>query len=193
MSLPQTRWGAPVLGQPAFRRGGIGAPAQSRPTGTPATPLRVLGRPHRRRLRPAQRPKLVVMGGAAVICLVLLGVVAAHVMLAQSQLRLDRLDNRLAAQVALHQRLELQVAQLESPTRIVSTAQQRLHMVVPSSVTYLSPKAPTAQAPTAQAPTAQAPTAQAPTAQAPTAQAPTAPVPSSGPARTGTTAGPSRR
>lgn len=79
----------------------------------------------------------MLAAGGVVICVVLLGVVAAHAMLAQSQLRLDRLDQRLASEFALHQRLELQVAQLSSPTRILSVAQQQLHMVVPSSVTYL--------------------------------------------------------
>ncbi len=139
MSVAETRWGSPALRQPARRR-----PA-ARPSPEPSrAPLRVLDSSSRSRPRLAQRPRLVLVGGLGVICLVLLGVVAAHVMLAQSQLRLDRLNHQLANQVQVHQRLELQAAQLESPTRIMTTAQQRLHMVAPASVTYLSPKARTA-------------------------------------------------
>ncbi len=158
MSVPETRWGGPALRQPA-----TGRSAPRRSPEPSRAPLRVLHSPNRRRPRLAQRPRLVLVGGLGVICLVLLGVVAAHVMLAQSQLRLDRLNHQLAAQVGAHQRLELRAAQLESPTRIVTTAQQHLHMVIPASVTYLSPKSQTARTGT-----------------------------TAGPARTGTTA-PSRR
>lgn len=135
MSVAQTRWGAPALHKPAMGR----AAPHHQPEPSLA-PLRILESPHRSRWRVAKRPRLLMVGGVAVMCLVLLGVVVAHVMLAQSQLRLDKLNRQLASQVGLHRRLELQVAQLESPSRIVTVAQQRMHMVVPGSVTYLVPK-----------------------------------------------------
>ncbi len=69
----------------------------------------------------------------------LLGVVVTHVALTQNQFRLDSLDGRVASQAAEQQRLRLQVAELESPSRIVQVAEQKLGMVVPSSVTYLEP------------------------------------------------------
>lgn len=69
----------------------------------------------------------------------LFGLVASHVLLTQGQFRLDRLKSRAEVEHARYQRLRLQVAELESPSRIVATAQERLGMVPPPSVTYLSP------------------------------------------------------
>ena len=69
----------------------------------------------------------------------LFALVASHVVLTQGQFRLDRLRSRATAEEARYQRLRLQVAELESPSRIVATAQERLGMVPPPSVTYLSP------------------------------------------------------
>jgi cell division protein FtsL len=68
----------------------------------------------------------------------LFGVVAFHVLLTQGQLQLQHLQDRDAAVLARNQQLRLQVAELESPTRIVAAAQQ-LGMVPPATVTYLSP------------------------------------------------------
>lgn len=69
----------------------------------------------------------------------LFGLVASHVMLTQGQFRLDTLRTRTASEQARYERLRLKVAELESPSRIVATAQERLGMVPPPSVTYLSP------------------------------------------------------
>jgi len=78
--------------------------------------------------------------------MVLFGLVYVHVMAAQNQLRLDQLNRHAASQQALYQRLRLQVAQLESPQHIVSTAVGRLGMQQPSSITYLAPSGPAASA-----------------------------------------------
>jgi cell division protein FtsL len=78
-----------------------------------------------------------VAGGIVVAGLFAL--VAFHVVVTQAQFRLDKMDARAARQEARYQRLRLQVAQLESPDRIVATAQERLGMVPPPGVTYLSP------------------------------------------------------
>lgn len=69
----------------------------------------------------------------------LLGLVASHVVLTQGQFRLDVLRTRTASEQERYERLRLKVAELESPSRIVAAAQERLGMVPPPSVTYLSP------------------------------------------------------
>jgi len=68
--------------------------------------------------------------------------VGLHVMLAQNQFRLDRLNGQADAEQARYERLRLQVDQLESPQRIVATAEQKLGMVTPGSVRYLTPSGP---------------------------------------------------
>jgi hypothetical protein len=73
---------------------------------------------------------------------IVFGLVSVHVLLAQNQFRLDRLDTGAAAEQARHERLSLRVAQLESPERVVATAEGRLGMVAPAKVTYLTPAAP---------------------------------------------------
>jgi len=70
---------------------------------------------------------------------VLFGLVGVHVMLAQGQFRLDRLNARSAVEEARYQRLRLEVDQLEAPQRIVATAEGRLGMVSPAAVRYLTP------------------------------------------------------
>jgi cell division protein FtsL len=65
-----------------------------------------------------------------------------HVMLAQNQFALDRLDTQAAKQQAQYERLRLTVDQLESPQRIVAVAKDQLGMQQSGSVTYLTPSAP---------------------------------------------------
>ena len=104
--------------------------------------LRVVPRdeltPRQRRLR----TRLAVIATGLFVVAVLFGLVGLHVMLAQNQFRLDRLTSQADAEQARYERLRLQVDQLESPQRIVATAQQKLGMVTPASVTYLTPSAP---------------------------------------------------
>lgn len=76
---------------------------------------------------------------AAAVVITVFALVASHVVLAQGQFRLERLKARAAVEEARHERLRLHVAELESPSRIVAAAQERLGMVPPPSVTYLSP------------------------------------------------------
>ena len=101
-----------------------------------APPLRVVGPAPRRRRR---RGRLVTVLVSAAVLVSLFGLVASHVMLTQGQFRLDTLRTRTASEQARYERLRLKVAELESPSRIVATAQERLGMVPPHSVTYLSP------------------------------------------------------
>jgi cell division protein FtsL len=65
--------------------------------------------------------------------------VASHVLLTQGQFRLQALQRQADEQQARYERLRLEVARLESPERIVAVAQQRLGMVPPPGVKYLSP------------------------------------------------------
>ncbi|HEX9682722.1 MAG TPA: septum formation initiator family protein [Acidimicrobiales bacterium] len=92
----------------------------------------------RRRRRRAFR-LLVVIAALAVF-----GVAAAHTRLIESQIRLQQLEEGVAGQEARNQRLRLEVARLESPERIVAAAQERLGMLPPPSVVYLSPDGPVA-------------------------------------------------
>ena len=87
-----------------------------------------------------QQTRLIV---AASFLLVLLGVfslIVSQVLIAQSQFRLERLKVRADSAQDQYQRLRLEVAQLESPDRIIIDAQNRLGMVTPERVTYLTPK-----------------------------------------------------
>ncbi|MBV8161035.1 MAG: hypothetical protein JO265_08945 [Acidimicrobiia bacterium] len=132
-------------------------------------------RARRRRAR-----ALVVLVGMA-IAAALFGVVAFHVVLTQNQLDLQHLRAEADAASVRQQQLRLQVAQLESPQRVVDDA-QKLGMVPPATVQYLSPDG-TAPPPQAQPPQTPAPAAARATtaAKAPTpkaAAAPTATTPS---------------
>lgn len=114
-----------------------GAPVRSPLEGEHRAPLRVVRPKSRsRRLRPSA---VLSMLAAAVVLAVALSVVAAQALLAQGQFRLAALQTAEAAAQTAHQRLELQVAELRAPQRIVWVAQHKLGMVVPTHVTYLQP------------------------------------------------------
>jgi cell division protein FtsB len=115
---------------PDTSEGSVTAPAR--------VPLRVLPSDHLERRARRRRARLTVTVAASLVAVSLLGVVAINVMIAQDQLRLDRLDVQRNAALAHRGQLQLQLAQLQSPARIVAEAEQRLGMVVPSKLTYLS-------------------------------------------------------
>ena len=117
--------------------------------------------PKRREAAPATRPHLRLVGDplprerritrvltAALVIAVFAGlfaIVAMRVLLAQGQVDIDRLTTSIEAQQAAQQDLRLAVAELEAPAQIVGAARQRLGMVTPPIVTYLTP--PPASAP----------------------------------------------
>jgi cell division protein FtsL len=102
-------------------------------------PLRLVrGKEHTTKAR-RRRAAVAFVAAAVLVTGGLVGVVAAHVALTQGQFALGRLQAQLAGERAAQQQLRLQVAQLESPQRIVQTAEQRLHMATPATVTYLTP------------------------------------------------------
>lgn len=91
--------------------------------------------------RPAVRGisgRAVFALAAAVLFVSALAVVSTQAVLAQGQFRLEKLKIAEVAAQAREQRLTLEVANLKAPQRVVSTAEQKLGMVVPSHVTYLS-------------------------------------------------------
>jgi hypothetical protein len=83
--------------------------------------------------------RAVVLFTGAGLVVSLFALAAFHAMLASGQAELDRLEQRVGDARARYESLRLDVAELEAPSRIVREAQERLGMVPPPDVTYLSP------------------------------------------------------
>lgn len=136
---------APVL-DPRRSAPANGPAPRRRPT-PHAAPAAGESRPQLRVLRPeeaaeADRRKLVRLvagAGITVAALCLFAIVVFHVVLTQNQFRLDAMQDQALERQAEYDRLRLEVAQLESPDRIVADAQVRLGMVPAPSITYLTP------------------------------------------------------
>jgi cell division protein FtsL len=97
-----------------------------------AAELSARGRRRRARLM-GTAITLVVVGG-------LFALAVFNVVLAQGQVRLNTIEDKANAQQDRYERLRLEVAQLESPERVVAAAQERLGMVPPATVHYLAPQ-----------------------------------------------------
>jgi hypothetical protein len=102
---------------------------------------------HLRVVRPESGRRLRISPRTGVVLTVslfgaLFGVAVSHAMLIESQMDLDQLDERASAEQARYERLRLDVAQLESPDRIVGEAQDRLGMVPADDVVWLTPDQP---------------------------------------------------
>jgi cell division protein FtsB len=80
---------------------------------------------------------LALVGSVGIAALFALA--AFHAMLASGQAQLDQLESRVGDAQARYESLRLDVAELEAPDRIVREAQERLGMVPPPGVTYLTP------------------------------------------------------
>jgi cell division protein FtsL len=93
-------------------------------------------RVRRRRLTPAMAVLIT-----AVVFATLLAVAVAHTVLVQGQVRLDKLDAQLVDEQSRYQELRTEVAELESPDRIVEAAKGQ-GMVIPDDLVYLQPSAP---------------------------------------------------
>ncbi len=119
-------------------------PQPPRPRAPVAPPphLRLVD-PREARLR--RRTRLVTGALVALTCAGLFAIVALRVVLAQGQVEVDRLEASIEEAQAVQQDLRLTVAELEAPAQIVAAARQRLGMVTPVTVTYLTPPPPSAR------------------------------------------------
>ncbi|MBV9660100.1 MAG: hypothetical protein JO337_02970 [Acidimicrobiales bacterium] len=118
------------------------------PWSRPSAPGEREGRPRHlrvvepRTLSPAQRrrrARALLLAGVGLATAVAFALVYLHVLLAQRQFRLDRMNSQVQANQTNYQRIRLNVAQLGSPQHIISTAVGQLGMVQPNKVTYLTP------------------------------------------------------
>jgi cell division protein FtsL len=89
----------------------------------------------RRRLTPAAGVVLT-----AFVFVTLFAVAISQTLLVQGQIRLDGLDRQLATEQARYQELRKEVAEAESPARVVAAA-EALGMVTPQDLVYLQPDA----------------------------------------------------
>jgi cell division protein FtsB len=96
-------------------------------------------------VRPGRRPrpqfKLTPKTGVTLTALMfsaLFGVAVSHALLIQSQLRLDDMDKEVADEQARYEQLRLDVAELESPDRIIADARE-MGMVDPTETVWLTP------------------------------------------------------
>lgn len=123
-------------------RGGA-RPASRSPRPSRDAQLRVVpknGQQARSRARSRGRRRLVTICTALTIALAF-GVAVSHVIVAQNQNRLDSLNRRLDEAQERYEQLRFQVAELESPERVVAAAQDRLGMTEPAEVKYVAPVA----------------------------------------------------
>lgn len=100
--------------------------------------LRVVEKKPRSPAQRQRRARLIIVGAIFAAAMVGLVLVYFHVILAQRQFALDKLQTTLQKQQITYQEQRLQVAELNSPQRIISEAEGKLGMVQPTSVTYLS-------------------------------------------------------
>ena len=130
------------------------APAPGRQDRPRRPPLRVVT-PSRRQPPRSRRPLALAMGFALSS---LLAVGAAHAYLVQGQVRLANLQQQLTAAQSEENGLQVQVAELEQPSHVVTQAQHQ-GLAVPAQVTDLPLVAGTSTASHSSASTPATPTA----------------------------------
>lgn len=134
----------PVGPEPASARARPRPAPHERPE--PSRHLRVVDERAARRQRQVRRG-IVLFGLVSVVSVFV--VVALHVMVAQGQLELDRLNRRTTVEQQQYERLRLEVAQLSAPTRVATRARQ-LGMVPGGGSTFVT--VPDASGPQSQSP-----------------------------------------
>lgn len=107
---------------------------QRRPSARPGRHLRPVERPGTRR-----SPAVPALVGVGMVIAALLALAAMHALLIGGQVNLDGMRRDVASETEAIRRLELRVAELESPDRILEVARERIGMVQPSEVGYLLP------------------------------------------------------
>jgi cell division protein FtsL len=129
------------MGAPMRIRSASSAAAAAEPRRAPVRrtePLRAPLRVVPKRGRRLRTGPTVFLGGLLAFAIAFV-LVVAQALLVQGQQQLDDLGTRIAEADRRQQELRLQVAQLESPSRIVAVATNDLGMVPPAGVTYLTP------------------------------------------------------
>jgi cell division protein FtsL len=103
--------------------------------------LKLVKKEQPKRQLPALSPRARLFAWFGFAVVLLFALVAFHVLLTQGQFSLQKLQNKADEQQKQYERLRLQVAQLESPSRIQSEAVNRLGMVPADKVTPITPGA----------------------------------------------------
>ena len=140
MAAPTTaRRPAPDLTRRPVSRSRSERAPEVAPRRAPRPPLRLVDDARVKAAHRRRRARLVVFlaGVVAAGCLFLLA--AFNAMLVTGQGRIDHLQKQVAEAQARYSANRLQVAELEAPGHVVAVAQQRLGMVPPPAVTYLTP------------------------------------------------------
>jgi cell division protein FtsL len=113
-------------------------PRRRREDDSPRRHLRLVLPPRRSlRLSPRVGVLLTVIGFVA-----LFGVAVCHALIIQNQASVDQLDRRVAEEQARYEKLRLEVAELSSPQRIMTEAQNDLGMVPAGETMWLTPNDP---------------------------------------------------
>jgi hypothetical protein len=89
----------------------------------------------------ARRRQARALLALSALCVAVPLMIAAlgHALVAADQVKVDALQTRISSALQTQQDLQLQRAQLTAPSRILSIAENTLHMVTPPAVTYLAP------------------------------------------------------
>lgn len=74
---------------------------------------------------------------ALAVTVVVVGISTSQALLVQSQARLDSVTAEIARQETIAEQQRLELAELQSPERIVAAATERLGMVAPGEVVFL--------------------------------------------------------
>ena len=102
-------------------------------------PLRLVDDARLRAAHVQRRRRLVVVLAAVLAAGTLFLLAAFNAVLVTGQSHLDHLQGQVERAQAEYSANRLELAQLEAPDRIVEVAQQRLGMVPPQNVRYLTP------------------------------------------------------
>lgn len=83
--------------------------------------------------------RMLGTAGLVTVVIALFGLAAINALIVEQQTTVDSLSNDVAAAQVSNERLRLELAELEAPQRIVAEATDRLGMVVPEDIVYLTP------------------------------------------------------
>jgi cell division protein FtsL len=122
----------------ARRRTALAPAPRPQPTRAPRPPLRLVDARQNVAFR-RRRARLIAVVGAVLATGTLFLLAAFNAMLVTGQSRIDHLQSKVQEAQAEYSANRLQLAQLQAPERIVQAARDRLGMVPPPGVTYLTP------------------------------------------------------